>query len=227
MRKFLVVLVMLALVTPVLADDMNPPSFRGEPLSYMAKWHAFTAGTFVTGIYADYENSVDDSDPATTLYNGFQTRLNFDYEPNPGWGIKPEGGGIHNTLTDASFTADVLNWVDHLPEKLLRVQVTYSFGFLGGSPPSISNVSGFGPISGDDPHVRYLNNHVNGTAPQGEYFYEDWTILPNPDWEQIVFYVPQGTVIEQIVIDTVSIPEPATMSLLALGGMAALRRRRK
>jgi hypothetical protein len=97
----------------------------------------------------------------------------------------------------------VPNWIDTEPEKQLRIQVTYAgpvpatavFGFLGvpGSPDGVDVVP-FGVVPDTDPGL-----------PTGmSYFYADWRIYPNPDWEQVVVFVPQACFIDQLVIDTVS-----------------------
>ena len=221
MRKVIVFVALVFFVTPALADDFAPPPYRGLPLSYTAEWDQFTNGTFGTGIYTDAESFTDDSDPGTYLYNGFGTHLDFD--ATPGWALTPPGGGgFHNPTAAATFQASVVNWVDLWPEKLLRVQVTFTDA-LGNGAPSIIGVEGYGPVSGGDPHTELFAGHVDFGPGQ---WYEDWIILPNPDWEAIEFALPQGTVVEQIVIDSVS-PEPATMALLALGAVSLLRRRKK
>lgn len=51
-------------------------------------------------------------------------------------------------------------------------------------------------------------------------------IRPNPEGEWITFPLLASTNIEQIVIKTVCVPEPCTISLLVLGGLV-LRRRKK
>ena len=165
--------------------------------------------------------SVDDLDPATYLYNVFATHLDFD--TSPGWALTPpQGGGIHNPLEDATFQASVVNWVDLEPIKFLRVQMTF-MDALGNGAPSIIGVDGYGPISGGEPHDELFDGHADVAPNQ---WFEDWIITPNPDWEAIQFFLPMGTVVEQIVIDTVS-PEPATMGMLAIGALALLRRRRR
>ena len=55
-------------------------------------------------------------------------------------------------------------------------------------------------------------------------------IFPNPPWEELVTIVtvPVGSyiIIDELHLATECVPEPATMSLLALGGFGILRRRR-
>ena len=52
--------------------------------------------------------------------------------------------------------------------------------------------------------------------------------MPNPESETITIDVAWCTVIDQIVVDTECIvPEPATLSLLGLGGLAFVIRRRR
>ncbi len=224
MKRFLVVLVLLAFVTPAMADDLFPPDFRGDPLSYHAEWLLFTNGTFGTGIYTDVENAVDDSDPATTLHNGFSTHLDFD--PSPGWAMAP-GGGFHNPLSPATFVANVVNWIDWESHKFLRIQVTWA-DMLGNGPPVITDVLGYDVPDGG-PYFGGLIGEFGPIVlgPFQEYYYQDWFIEPNPDWEQIQFILPMGTIVEQIVIDTVSAPEPATLLVMAAGLPLLLKRKRK
>ncbi len=52
-------------------------------------------------------------------------------------------------------------------------------------------------------------------------------IVPNPEEETIHFDLLESTNIEEIVIKTICIPEPATLVLFALGGAAILLRKRR
>jgi hypothetical protein len=53
-------------------------------------------------------------------------------------------------------------------------------------------------------------------------------IRPNPKGEWITWDLLPSTNIEEIVIDTVCVvPEPMTLAVMALGGLALLRRRRR
>jgi len=53
----------------------------------------------------------------------------------------------------------------------------------------------------------------------------DITIWPNPPYEWIT--VKGDIIVDQLVIDTICIPEPATIFLLGMGGLMAVRRVRK
>ena len=58
------------------------------------------------------------------------------------------------------------------------------------------------------------------------YTYNGLIRIPfNPPSERIWFGFPESTNIEEIVIDTICLPEPATLALVAFGGALVLRRR--
>jgi hypothetical protein len=75
---------------------------------------------------------------------------------------------------------------------------------------------------------------IQGAAADGWYYIEDhWTITPQPDSETYRLELKSGwnsgtaLWLDEAVIYTHCVPEPATMSLVALGGLALLRRRRR
>ena len=54
-----------------------------------------------------------------------------------------------------------------------------------------------------------------------------WQIWPNPDREEIYLaFHNSGADIDYIIVDTICIPEPATLAILAIGGLALLRKRK-
>jgi hypothetical protein len=148
------------------------------------------------------------------------------------------------------------NWEDDLLAKDSRIQIT----FAGAESPawvdsiahrpawpsydqSMTNAMGDALVSGVDlinpgPGRRVTDIFFNNFFGAGVL---NVTIDPewyNPWWETFIISVPQGTIVEQIVIDTWShtdrpvpdIPEPSTYALFGLGAIVLVgwhRRRKK
>jgi len=80
--------------------------------------------------------------------------------------------------------------------------------------------------------ATYLGGPANSLLGNNEWLSDaEWQITPNPNYETVVetFSVPAGdyALIDNLHIATECVvPEPATFSLLALGGLALLWRRR-
>lgn len=211
-------------ILPAAADNFAPPLYVGDPLSYHAEWE-FTNGPLPAGgIPADSES---DGGPkgGEFLYDQFGTHIDLDGD---GWVWDPADGdgGMVLTNRSGSFGINTINWVDEEPEKFIRVQITYI-----GQAPTVTGANGYeydlyhggGPNTTDlgfwpaDPTVNWDANHL----------YNDIYMQPNPDWEQIEVLVPQGTIIDEIVVDSISIPEPSAivMVLLSGGGIFFVRRK--
>ena len=127
---------------------------------------------------------------------------------------------------DASTIAfNVENWIDQEPLKNIVIQMTY----WGNNSPVVIYVTGQ-ELAGT-PEEYDVNGFPNPILPSfrwdANHIVEFWIVEPNPDWEQIVIGVPVGTELDEVVIDTISLPEPATLILLTLGAVAVLQRRRR
>ena len=98
--------------------------------------------------------------------------------------------------------------------KHVWLQLTYSAA--NGSDPEILSLPGYSSIE-----------LVNKVQLDDYYWHATWqiTIEPNPDEELIVIMPRDCTLyVDELVVDTICIPEPASLALLAAAGMLLRRR---
>jgi len=129
-------------------------------------------------------------------------------DPVPGWHIDdPAGGGVW---------IHIFNEPDPNLWKLIFVQVTST-----KAPGNISTSPG-GSVSFPFPQIQHTNASGQFT---GWYTYPFLITIPeNPPEEWIHIDFPYSTIIDEIVVDTICIPEPS-LAVLALAGMFMLRKR--
>ena len=111
------------------------------------------------------------------------------------------------------------NFIDELPLKKMRIQMEFDIPIFGQD--IWIDVLGYDPAP-----VTW--SIVGGLEPiQDIWHYVDIEIYPNPDYETIWITTPfLADPIRLIEIDTVSIPEPASLGLIGLfaGGLCLARR---
>ena len=125
-------------------------------------------------------------------------------------------------------TVDLPNFVDELPIKHMRIRMDFDGPVDFGLLQQAINISAVDPSGTPTWGIVGSGAYDNGLAT----YYVDIDIEPNPDSDTIAILGDVGANIVPgnlllIEVDTVSVPEPMTMSLLAAGGLALLRRRRK
>jgi hypothetical protein len=197
------------------ADDLNPPS-----------WPRLGASNRSTSAEWDFDDDganplLPDGDTVPLIVGDFKPMLDAAF---PGGAPHPSGfasagltytgasGFLGTAVGGGTLAFNVPNWIDQEPFKFLRLQVTYT-----GTTPGTGVFGSIG-VSGGPEVTETPGPIVPGTAGQSLYFYQDWTLQPNPDWEQVVLFVPAGTFIDQVVIDSIStVPEPSALALGMIG----------
>ena len=213
---FLIAAMALGVLSAV-ADNFAPPEYVGNPLSYHAEWE-FASNPFPTdGIPRDSESDGGPKNGEYLYSLAGGTHIDFDDSSDWVWNIADGNGGIVNTNRAASFAINTINWVDDEPDKSIRVQITYQ-----GQAPTVVGATGYEGANSFGPFAPYSTVNWDST-----HLYSDIAMQPNPDWEQIEVFVPMGTVVDEIVVDSISIPEPSVivMVLMSGGGLFFVRRK--
>ena len=217
--------VLMVLAPSALGEDVAAPYWRGDSNSTWQAWDflsvKYNSGTQGTYYGADGGSSNPYGTPELTAFAPAAT----DYQKPLG----PGPGGAWTLLDDNSMgyrsALDVLlpNRLFSPPEsyKLVRVQVTYD-------------------INEDIPLVEPDTSMDYAIIPQGTQIIDladpNWAVLvadfrlePNPDLEVIHVVPPLETgarsIVSEVVVDTICIPEPASVLLLVCGAVVIVRRR--
>ncbi|MBL7152137.1 MAG: PEP-CTERM sorting domain-containing protein [Phycisphaerae bacterium] len=141
-------------------------------------------------------------------------------QPASLWITPGPGGGWVNGAWELSGEMDI--FLDNDPAlndyKRIIIELTWTPGALDSDLPNQPLV-GVSAVPMDK-----MTMEVSGDPAGGLTIYEI-VIWPNPPEEWIA--IKGNIVVDELKITTECIPEPATMGLLGLGGLALLRYRRK
>jgi hypothetical protein len=202
--------------SPVLAADWFPADFRGEPGSIYALWNFNTPAN--PSPY-DELNIVPLED-----FPLFPIIPTADVTNMAWWGAADFAGWI--SLTEGSIlNFNMPNFIDFEPLKKLWIQITYLPLFDPEDYPFVA------AIEANDNEIGFVLGELVGsyTIPQLGYRVESWEITPNPDFELVQIYIPQWVLVDQVIIDTQSVPELSSAMLFSAASVvlvAGVYRRR-
>jgi hypothetical protein len=204
----------------VVADDLFPAPWRGQPRTTLAEWDFVTAanptppdGTLTTVV----------GDSGGVPMAEMESDLVWDPVFNGSWHTRPEPPPLINTFV----YLEIPNWIDQEPLKLIQIQITAQPRFTGPGiieMPFVVDVGGISGGTGAGHTSQRINFSELEIDPVDGIWHrtETWQIRPNPDQEVITLDIPQDSLLTQIVVDTISfVPEPGTMILVGVA-MASL-----
>ncbi|MCC6662004.1 MAG: hypothetical protein IT437_14100 [Phycisphaerales bacterium] len=192
----------------VYADDLTPPPWRFNPGTTVQHWD-FSSGPI--GFAPD----------AGPLNNPFGNPI---MTPGAGANWLPVFGGRNDVwaIAGSSLNFDVPNTGNQANQKELWLQVTY-FSAAPALNPNYVIGGASGPFTQFGSQVTPLGNG---------WFHElsKWKVAPCPPAERVSILPSTAgaqMLIDQVVIDTrCAVPAPGVAVLLAMAGLAAVRRRR-
>ena len=200
---------LMAGASAVRADDLYPPDWRGDPGSTYQQWEFSTDNT--TPPPDDVVNPYGTPSLTVIPYGSYKPEWNGRY------GVWPLSGFVIANIPN--------NPVENL-YKLVQIQLTWTVEPGQTTIPCVgltATLANGMPVS--EEFIILLDEQTDDTLGQGWYHTTYlYKIIPNPVTETV--YISSSIMIDELVIDTICIPEPATLGLLGIGGVLILVRRR-
>jgi len=218
--------------TALAAADFNPPSWsRSDPFATTASWDFDSPpiDTNSNGFLGDEPWLPDGNVPFKGGNSGVTTQLTFAPEGGPSGNISWDGVSGLETIDDGGDTIVITvdNILDDRPFKLIRIQIAGSSTSVDPVFGDLTQVNGFdatdGPVTDFQDFDSISTTFIDNT--NDFQFTQDIRLEPNPDSEVIFIEIGLATTIDELTIDTISLPEPTTALMCGLGGLALLRRR--
>jgi hypothetical protein len=158
------------------------------------------------------------------------TTVDYVTYTDPDGGEQPDTPTVHIGVTDPN-TGDpmpgvpvpVSIWIPNNPDPNLVKKLWWQMTSDKSATP-VANPPTTNPPGTPDPSKSSATKHGNSNW----YTYGGYTeIMPNPEGEWLTFGLVDSTNIEEINVDTICMPEPATLGLMAFGGLGVFLSRRR
>lgn len=202
MKRGVFLFFVLGVSFSALGLDLVQPEWRGHPRSTLQIW----------------EFNTPDMNPVPDLYQGPFNPQPADIIPIAGdsW-IQEKDGYIGIWPLSGEVYVPIYNFPEPLDYKLIQIQLTWT---TKGSMPNVEASGDDGPMI---PGTLLSETLLDDLG----WYHSTFQIVLQPNPIQELVHVYGAIYLDEMVIDTICIPEPATLGFMAVGGLFLLGLRKK